>query len=498
MVAKNFIPLLEEEQVNSSKKTKLANNNESDVVSIGHSLNGNKYVSLPQRFKVISHPNEWTEIRPSQTCSYIVWDKCTNSASCDFESLNSSGVECSNEEYPDLLSQTTASLYKFVLRKWEPIRVPVPVSGTNILVCSYNVLCQDTANRHMYMYTHLSKNNNEGKMQWSYRSPMLAHEFCTIDADIVCLQEVQNDHYDNFYKFIFKAAGYHGEFKKKTGSSVDGCAIFYRSRFECLRYLPIEYYVDKNCILNRSNIGKGVYFIDNRQIMRLRDKLSGKEFCIANTHLLFNIKRSDIRIAQLIILLAHLDKECGFFAFKPCPAIICGDFNLSADSPVYKFLLGERVSLEQNDESVGSENNFNQYSSFDLVFRQLNIGKNCRFFHNIDDGDHSSCQRYWAHSFKLADAYAPLSPQQKDVVSSYSSVGASCPDFIFYSVQSKYSQWYGNVKKTEIFENDLYLHRRLSLPTLSSLQSTFGPWPNAATPSDHIPIVAEFTIDSYR
>lgn len=42
-------------------------------------------------------------------------------------------------------------------------------------------------------------------MQWSYRSPMLAHEFCTIDADIVCLQEVQNDHYDNFYKFIFKA-----------------------------------------------------------------------------------------------------------------------------------------------------------------------------------------------------------------------------------------------------------------------------------------------------
>lgn len=48
MVAKNFIPLLEEEQVNSSKKTKLANNNESDVVSIGHSLNGNKYVSLPQ------------------------------------------------------------------------------------------------------------------------------------------------------------------------------------------------------------------------------------------------------------------------------------------------------------------------------------------------------------------------------------------------------------------------------------------------------------------
>lgn len=42
--------------------------------------------------------------------------------------------------------------------------------------------------------------------------------------------------------------------------------------------------------------------------MRLKDKQSGAEFCIANTHLLFNMKRGDVKFAQLVILLATLDK----------------------------------------------------------------------------------------------------------------------------------------------------------------------------------------------
>lgn len=79
----------------------------------------------------------------------------------------------------------------------------------------------------------------------------------------------------------------------------NGCAIFCRFHiFSLIAYFQFFGSVD---IYSSWSLG---------QIMRLRDKLSGKEFCIANTHLLFNIKRSDIRIAQLIILLAHLDKVC--------------------------------------------------------------------------------------------------------------------------------------------------------------------------------------------
>lgn len=44
------------------------------------------------------------------------------------------------------------------------------------------------------------------------------------------------------------------------------------------------------------------------QLVRLKDTRNGREFCIANTHLLFNKGRGDIKLAQLAVLLANIDK----------------------------------------------------------------------------------------------------------------------------------------------------------------------------------------------
>ena len=37
-------------------------------------------------------------------------------------------------------------------------------------------------------------------MSWEVRASLLSREFMMIDADVLCLQEVQNIHYDSFYK----------------------------------------------------------------------------------------------------------------------------------------------------------------------------------------------------------------------------------------------------------------------------------------------------------
>ena len=67
--------------------------------------------------------------------------------------------------------------------------------------------------------------------------------------------------------------------------------------------------------------------------------------CIANTHLLFNPRRGDIKLAQLAILLSEIDdwaSKC-MPQYDPrhtqyCPVILCGDFNSVPHSPLYDLI----------------------------------------------------------------------------------------------------------------------------------------------------------------
>ena len=65
-------------------------------------------------------------------------------------------------------------------------------------------------------------------------------------------------------------------------------------------------------------------------------KNPNKKIYIVNTHLLYNRKREDIRLAQLQILLAEINrvacKNATYF-----PVILCGNLNLTPSSNFYSF-----------------------------------------------------------------------------------------------------------------------------------------------------------------
>lgn len=94
--------------------------------------------------------------------------------------------------------------------------------------------------------------------------------------------------------------GYKGIFKKRTNDKEDGCAIYYRAeKFDLKESATVEYNQPYVRLLNRDNIGI---------IARLSCKENEKNVVVANTHLLFNPNRHDIKLAQLAMLLAEIDR----------------------------------------------------------------------------------------------------------------------------------------------------------------------------------------------
>lgn len=73
--------------------------------------------------------------------------------------------------------------------------------------------------------------------------------------------------------------------------------------------------------------------------------------CVANTHLLYNPRRGDIKLAQLAILLAEISRLSRLPDGSTNPVVLCGDFNSTPWSPLYSFLT--RGCLEYGGLQMG-------------------------------------------------------------------------------------------------------------------------------------------------
>lgn len=117
------------------------------------------------------------------------------------------------------------------------------------------------------------------------------------------------------YNVIHFLIGYRGVFKRRTGNKTDGCALYYMSTLlELVEYQTVEFYRPhiSPTLLNRPNVAI---------VARLRStskppRLLGKELIVANTHLLYNPRRSDVRVAQIQILLAEIHKISTYEVFN--------------------------------------------------------------------------------------------------------------------------------------------------------------------------------------
>ncbi|XP_029159692.1 protein angel isoform X3 [Nylanderia fulva] len=260
------------------------------------------------------------------------------------------------------------------MRKW--IRVGKDRLTSNLddffilRLLSFNILAQNLLEDHSYLYQH----HNKKALNWKTRKPLVIQEIREADANVICLQEVQEDHLLDFVA-PFKQLGYEYVYKKRTNDKKDGLLLLYRSsQFVLLDYVKVELYQSGVELLNRDNVG----IIAK---LSLRDSPE-TQIVIATTHLLYNPRRNDVRLAQMQLLLAEIERmafiENAITGPKYLPIILTGDFNLEPFTGVYKFL------TEGSFEYYGKGRNLepSQYSSLSnsLIPSRLCITDNCQHF----------------------------------------------------------------------------------------------------------------------
>ncbi|XP_041814825.1 protein angel homolog 2 isoform X2 [Chelmon rostratus] len=238
---------------------------------------------------------------------------------------------------PPVRQQEELKPLKCLQRHWETPACSTgihPPGGTafDFSVMSYNILSQDLLQDNAYLYRHCDPR----VLAWNHRLPNLLAEIQQYDADILCLQEVQEDHYENQIKPALQALGYQCEYKKRTGAKPDGCAVIFKSsRLSLLSSNPVEFFRPGDALLDRDNVGLVL-------LLRPNDTVGQSDpsavICVANTHLLYNPRRGDIKLAQLAILLAEISRLSRLSDGSTSPVLLCGDFNSTPWSPLYSFL----------------------------------------------------------------------------------------------------------------------------------------------------------------
>ncbi|XP_010427762.1 PREDICTED: carbon catabolite repressor protein 4 homolog 2-like [Camelina sativa] len=237
-------------------------------------------------------------------------------------------------------------------------------SAGSFTVLSYNILSDTSASSDQYSYC------PPWALSWPYRRQNLLREIVGYRADVVCLQEVQSDHFLDIFAPELDKHGYQALYKRKTNevlsgstNTIDGCATFFRrDRFSHVKKYDVEFnkaaqsltdaiipQAQKRTALNRlvkDNIA--LIVVLEAKFGNQPTDPSGKRqlICVANTHVSVQQDLKDVKLWQVHTLLKGLEKIA---ASADIPMLVCGDFNtLPGSAPHTLLVLGKVDPMHQD------------------------------------------------------------------------------------------------------------------------------------------------------
>ncbi|KAL3515738.1 hypothetical protein ACH5RR_022640 [Cinchona calisaya] len=324
-----------------------------------------------------------------------------------------------------------------------------PFKDGDFKVLSYNILADLYSKRKV----HGRRGCPAWALTWEYRRKNLLEEMLSYDADVLCLQEVQSDHFKNFFEPEFERFGYSAIYKKKTNGVydakryiIDGCAIFFKKdRFKMVVKYEVEYdkmalpLIEKIEQPERRNEGIIRLMKDNVAIVVILEGKDQQRICVANTHIHRGASNASyVRLFQVVSLIRGLEK----IDASGIPVLVCGDMNSIPGSDPHRFLVNGAVG--RYPPNSRNKDPFGMYKHLKL-----------------------------SHSMNLASAYSQL-PNAEEVES-------GTLDYILYSENRMKVE--GLLKPLDLDSDCKKRKKKKRLPIPSPLWS-----------SDHVALMANFRI----
>jgi len=399
-----------------------------------------------------------------------------------------------------IMERGTKELVKTIRDTTNPPPLPKPRSllvlddspaTEKFTILDYNILCDKYATAAVYPYTPTKA------LDWDYRRELILKELTDKQPDMACLQEIDQESYNEYFRRELAYHDYKGAFWPKSrartmadreAKAVDGCAIFFKGQ----KYILLDKkLVDfANIAINRPDM-KGEHDAFNRVMPKdniavvcfFENRMTGTRMIVATAHLTWDPSFNDVKLVQTAILIDQITKFADkWAAHPPCtekekapyrhsaedselteekpmkpapsvsyskgsqlPVVLCGDFNSPKGSGVFDFLTKGSVSGKHQDMEGRS------YGSL------------------TKDG--------MSHHFKFKSAYID---DQQDYLwfSNYTPHFVSLIDHIFHTPALRVQKLLGNVDQDH-------------------LQTVPG-FPHYHFPSDHLALYAEFAVDPVK
>ncbi|CAL9686580.1 unnamed protein product [Knipowitschia caucasica] len=388
----------------------------------------------------------------------------------------SNEIECPLWKYPSLsyypTMENTMPL-EVMWRVWEdledrsdstPALLPFPFTKTEIhfTVMSYNILSQDLLEANLELYTHCPLE----VLEWNHRCRLLLKEIQQWTPDILCLQEVQENHFYQELYPVLTQMGYTCVYKRRTGTKTDGCATCYRScSFAEISVREVEYFRPDIELLDRHNVAI-IVLLRPVLIQGSQVQAQGPPLCVANTHLLFNPRRGDIKLAQLAILLAEMDKLVKSCQKKgeDCNVILCGDFNSVPHTPLYQLITKGELYFQGLPAWMISGQEDLSYKSYSYKLhsplwpKKLGISDRCQYSsvnQDLEKHKPAAGNRHYSHEFLLQLRFCPAACNRPSDLEMISGVTDATPDA---SETHKSSQRFRHVLSHSLDLQSVYQH----------------------------------------
>lgn len=186
-------------------------------------------------------------------------------------------------------------------------------------IVSYNILAPSYARRDRYPYT------DANLLPWEARRDRLIERILELDADIVCLQEVE-EYVFRLLQSRMEPFGFHGVYAQKAMHRPDGCATFYSGERLDLVENKRHLYADGDDAPDSGHIALSTRFAAD-----------GRDLTVVNTHIRWD--NPDARGADHIGFRQVTNLLQKVVPSPPSPVFVCGDFNAEPQTHVIREMI---------------------------------------------------------------------------------------------------------------------------------------------------------------